>query len=31
MGLHGELIKKLSARLPDAIKQRFEELKAHFA
>jgi len=31
MGLHGELIQKLSRGLPDAIKQRFEELKKTFA
>jgi phosphoenolpyruvate carboxykinase (GTP) len=31
MGLHGELIQKLSDRLPGAIKQRFEELKKDFA
>src|SRR4051812_26612903 len=31
MGLHGELIQKLSKGLPDAIKQRFEQLKKDFA
>jgi len=31
MGLHGELIDKLTHRLPTAIKQRFEELKKAFA
>ncbi|HZZ91930.1 MAG TPA: phosphoenolpyruvate carboxykinase (GTP) [Usitatibacter sp.] len=31
MGLHGELIDKLTHRLPGAIKQRFEELKREFA
>jgi len=30
MGLHGELVQKLSQRLPQQIKQRFEELKAAF-
>jgi phosphoenolpyruvate carboxykinase (GTP) len=31
MGLHGELIQKLSARLPGEIRQRFEQLKKEFA
>jgi phosphoenolpyruvate carboxykinase (GTP) len=31
MGLHGELIDKLTHRLPQQIKARFEELKKAFA
>jgi phosphoenolpyruvate carboxykinase (GTP) len=31
MGLHGQLIEKLSQRLPQPIRQRFEELKKAFA
>jgi len=31
MKLHGELVQKLAARIPAAVKKRYEELKAAFA